>query len=186
MYTHPRNLLRDTMSWIAGTPLPPPTQVYSTILTKHPSRIYSHGIAHVLTQTATLIGKKTCFIVDPFGTCMNTLKGCGTIEELSAAWLALRRHLKLSDKYIRKYDLLYRGIETLSPATMEAALYSPLARLQSTGEQLQHLLQNVPHHQPNFRPVLFKNTKDENSAYSLLTPPSPLLSGFPYRSPEES
>lgn len=133
---------------------------------------------------ARLIGRDSCFVVDPYTTCMNTLRGCNAVIKMNAAWIALRRRIELAERYILKYEKVYKGLEAASPTSTMSGLYSPLPRLTAAGEKLNYLFKNIPHHWEDFPFTPFSNITPGEKAIDLPVPPSPLLLSFPDREEE--
>lgn len=102
-------------------------------------------LQQTLEAGARLTERDSCFIVDPYSTCMNTLRGCDAIIEMNAAWVALRRRIELAERYILKYEKAYKGFEVSSPTSTTSGLYSPLPRLTNAGEKLNYLFKTIPH-----------------------------------------
>ncbi|KAJ6517105.1 hypothetical protein DFH09DRAFT_863932, partial [Mycena vulgaris] len=83
----------------------------------------------VLKKAAWLVPDKTnmVFQVDPHGALMPILRGASSLDELHIAWLALSKRMNLGQKYLDKYDGLYRASTAserpTSPVSTDAGLY---------------------------------------------------------------
>ncbi|KAJ6567627.1 hypothetical protein DFH09DRAFT_879763, partial [Mycena vulgaris] len=83
----------------------------------------------VLRKAAWLVPDRAnqAFQVDPQATLMPILRGASTLDELHIAWLALSKRMDLGQKYVDKYDGLYRAATAserpTSPVSTDAGLY---------------------------------------------------------------
>ncbi|KAJ6530386.1 hypothetical protein DFH09DRAFT_873625, partial [Mycena vulgaris] len=83
----------------------------------------------VLRKAAWLVPDKAsdAFQVDPHGALMPILRGASSLDELHIAWLALSKRMDLGQKYLDKYDGLYRAATAserpASPVSTDADLY---------------------------------------------------------------
>ncbi|KAJ7435554.1 hypothetical protein FB451DRAFT_1418079 [Mycena latifolia] len=96
----------------------------------------------ILRRAAHLVPDKTspAFQIDPHHALVQTLKGAGSLDELVIAWGALSKRAELAQKYLDKYDGLYRA-ETasqrpMSPASTDVGIYDKFPTSKSTVTQL--------------------------------------------------
>ncbi|KAJ7206974.1 hypothetical protein C8J57DRAFT_1258278 [Mycena rebaudengoi] len=98
----------------------------------------------LMIKAAALIeGHLFHFLVDPHNLLVTTLRGGGSLAELSIAWSALLARLTLAQKYFEKYDKEYQARShnelLLSPVSTVSSLYNGMSAPRSNGENLTYL-----------------------------------------------
>ncbi|KAJ6525790.1 hypothetical protein DFH09DRAFT_1095504 [Mycena vulgaris] len=93
------------------------------------------------------------FVIDPHAALMNVLLGADTMDEMTIAWHAMRRHFELGLEYLNKYDSEYKASTDrdvlVSPVSTAPELYDSLAGYDKAPShhvaRLTYLYENIPH-----------------------------------------
>ncbi|KAJ6463791.1 hypothetical protein C8R47DRAFT_1224948 [Mycena vitilis] len=141
----------------------------------------------LLQRAADLImGRTSCFAVDPHGYLKALLGGARDMNSLVMAWTALSKRMTLAqqnfDKYVAEYGAATDHELLLSPVLTDPEIYRAFPTEGSPATAVNFLFDNVPH----MRTLLPDGHNSATDWLPKFTPvPGYLTRAFPARSPEE-
>jgi hypothetical protein len=131
-------------------------------------------------------GRDSCYIIDPDGILVTTLKGSSSLYELNLSWAVLRERIQRGQAKFEKYDSEYQGLNPLLSVSTDSEIYESLKAKEELGisETLSAFLLDIPSHFRSLPHPIQDAIKDGQDLRTILGTPEHLKSAFLPRHPE--